>query len=153
MTRYLIYCVTIHIVLRRKIIFLVSKYKVTLPGLEEINYMSQSVENLLERWVVEIRRGVIQLLVCAVLLENDLHGKEICDRIFYHTNQTINVPLGTVYPLLRRFVTNGIIETYKLDGEGDQRKTIYKLNSRGTQYYVGMREEWLRYSVAVQNAI
>ncbi len=106
-------------------------------------------DQLINNWETEIRRGVIQLLVLSVLAQEDLHGKEICDRIWMRTNQIISVPLGTVYPLLRRYVTEGMIETYK--PVGDQRKTMYRLNRRGIAFYGRIFELWQRYSVAVSN--
>jgi DNA-binding PadR family transcriptional regulator len=109
------------------------------------------IDRLIENWETEIRRGAIQLLVCAVLDERDLHGKQICDTIWEKTGEIIEVPLGTVYPLLRRFVNDELIETYK--PEYDQRKTIYKLNSKGKEYYLLMQEMWNRYSVAVSNVL
>ncbi len=108
-------------------------------------------EKLITNWETEIRRGVVQLLVCAVLFESDLHGKEICDRIWTRTEHIIEVPLGTVYPLLRRYVSDGLIETYK--PEDDQRKTIYKLNQAGQAFYGRILDLWNRYSVAVSNVI
>lgn len=106
----------------------------------------------LQNWEVEVRRGVIQLLVFNVLSEDDFHGMAICDRILQITVGIVEIPLGTVYPLLRRFIRDGLIETYKPKNE-DRRKTIYKLNQNGLQYYHEIRESWLRYSVAVSNAL
>jgi len=110
-----------------------------------------TIRKLLEKWETEIRRGAIQLLVCAVLNEENMHGTEICDTILDKTDQLIEVPLGTVYPLLRRFINEGLVETYK--PPEDRRKTIYMLNSTGVQYYTSMRDQWLKYSVAVNNVL
>jgi len=113
--------------------------------------MGTSIDQLIDVWETEIRRGAIQLLVCAVLAEKDMHGKEICDTILEKTVNVIEVPLGTVYPLLRRFVNDNLIETYK--PPEDRRKTIYTLNSLGEQYYLRMQEMWNRYSAAVYNVL
>ncbi len=107
------------------------------------------VEKALENWITSFRGGVIVLLVIAVLYEKDLHGIGIIDRISQRTEGIVQVPLGTIYALLQRFIRLGLIETYK-DPE-DQRKTIYKLNRRGKAFYKNIRELWLRYSVAVNS--
>ncbi|MHA2251180.1 MAG: PadR family transcriptional regulator [Candidatus Kariarchaeaceae archaeon] len=114
--------------------------------------MSDQLEKLLSNWETELRRGAIQLLVCAVLSEKDLHGMAICETIGTLTEGIVQVPLGTVYPLLRRFLSVGIIETYKPKGE-DQRKTIYKLNSQGNDYYNSIVIMWNRYSAAVSKLL
>lgn len=105
----------------------------------------------IDGWKTELHKGIIQLLVFAVLSDRDLHGKGICDTIWRQTNHIVDVPLGTVYPLLRRFIREDLIETYK--AEDDLRKTIYRLNKRGLQFYQQMQEMWLRYSAAVSNVL
>ncbi len=107
------------------------------------------VEKALENWITSFRGGIIVLLVIAVLYEQDLHGIGIIERISQRTEGIVQVPLGTIYALLQRFIRLGLIETYK--DPKDQRKTIYKLNRRGKKFYRNTRELWLRYSVAVNS--
>ncbi len=107
-------------------------------------------EKNLQNWETEIRRGVIQLLVLAVLSEGKMHGIAICNRIFQMTQGIIEVPLGTVYPLLRRFINENLIESFKQKGQ-DQRRTIYKINSQGLEYYAKIQDKWLRYATTVSN--
>lgn len=106
---------------------------------------------MVQNWETEIRRGVVQLLVLSVLVTEDLHGKAICEKILEVTEGIIEVPLGTVYPLLRRFINEEMIETFK--PKEDQRKTLYKLNGLGKKYYFHVRERWMRYSIAVSNTL
>ena len=87
------------------------------------------IDQLIQNWEIEIRRGVVQLLVLSVMVTEDLHGKAICEKILEATDGIIEVPLGTVYPLLRRFINDEMIETFK--PKEDQRKTLYKINEKG----------------------
>ena len=107
------------------------------------------LEKAIENWVTSFRGGIIVLLVMAMLYEKDLHGIALIEQIEQKTSGIINIPLGTIYALLQRFIRAGLIETYK-DPE-DQRKTIYTLNSKGREFYKKIRELWLRYSIAVNN--
>jgi PadR family transcriptional regulator PadR len=109
------------------------------------------IQALVQNWETEIRRGVIQLLVLSVLVKKELHGKAICEKILDITDGIIEVPLGTVYPLLRRFINENMIETFK--PKEDQRKTLYKINELGKQYYFQVRERWMRYSIAVSSSL
>lgn len=109
------------------------------------------IDQLLQNWEIEIRRGVIQLLVLSVMIKEDLHGKAICEKILQVTDGIIEVPLGTVYPLLRRFINEQMIETFK--PKEDQRKTLYKLNEKGKKYFYHVRERWMRYSIAVSDSL
>ena len=111
---------------------------------------NDSIDSVLDRavdnWEVEIRRGVIVLLVLASMLDGDLNGKNIINKISSRTNNVIHVPLGTIYPLLRRFNKTGLIETYK-PYEG-ARETMYQINKCGKEFFKQARDLFLRYTSA-----
>lgn len=116
-----------------------------------IQTVNPKINDILAKWEVEIRRGVIVLLVLGGLVDEDLHGKALVESIAQRTRQVIEVPLGTIYPLLSRFIRDGLIETYK-DKE-DKRLTYYKLNRAGRQFFYLARELWVRYTAAVNDFI
>lgn len=109
------------------------------------------IQKAVENWEIEIRRGVVVLLVLAALVEEDLHGIALINKISDKSSQVISIPLGTVYPLLRRFNNEGMIETYA--HTSDRRKTMYRLNAYGKKFFVRVRELWLRYSSATNEFI
>ncbi|MCY3412237.1 MAG: PadR family transcriptional regulator [Candidatus Heimdallarchaeota archaeon] len=104
------------------------------------------ISSAIKNWEIEIRRGVIVLLVLAGLMDEDLHGMALIEKIATGTGSVIDVPLGTIYPLLRRFNQDGMIETYKAND--DARKTMYRLNKNGKVFLIKARDLWLRYSSA-----
>jgi DNA-binding PadR family transcriptional regulator len=107
------------------------------------------LDKAVDNWEVEIRRGVIVLLVLASLLDGDLNGKDIIAKISSRTNNVIHVPLGTIYPLLRRFNKSDMIETYKpQDPAEDARQTMYRINKRGKIFFKQARDLFLRYTSA-----
>ena len=109
-----------------------------------------AMQRAIENWEVEIRRGVIVLLVLAALSDEDLHGMALIDKISRKTETIIEVPLGTIYPLLRRFIKENLIETYKPSG-GDVRKTMYTLNNNGKEFFLRARYLWHSYTSTVNN--
>ena len=107
------------------------------------------LDKAVDNWEIEIRRGVIVLLVLASLLDGDLNGKDILSKISKRTNNVIQVPLGTIYPLLRRFNNSDMIETYKPeDPTEDARQTMYRINKRGKIFFKQARDLFLRYTSA-----
>ena len=109
------------------------------------------IQKAIDKWEVEIRRGVIVLIVLAALVEEDLHGIALINKISEKSGHVIKVPLGTVYPLLRRFNDEGMLETYA--HRQDKRIIMYKLNTYGKKFFVKARELWLRYSSATNEFI
>ena len=111
----------------------------------------ENLEKAIENWVTSFRGGIIVLLVMATLYEEDLHGIALIEKIEKNTSGIVQIPLGTIYALLQRFIRLGLIETYK--DPDDQRKTIYTLNEKGRAFFNEIRDLWLRYSVAVNNLL
>lgn len=110
------------------------------------------LDDYVQNWEVEIRRGVIQLFVLHVLSKQDQNGKAITDEIFEMTKGRLEVPIGTIYPLLKRFGEALFIETYQIEGE-DKRLKNYTLTNLGREYYQRILEKWLRYSIVLSDAL
>ena len=68
---------------------------------------SAELNTMRDKWEIQYRKGVIQLMVLAVLNQGESYGYEICKIISEITEEVIDVPIGTVYPLLGRFQQDG----------------------------------------------
>jgi PadR family transcriptional regulator PadR len=97
---------------------------------------------------VQFKKGVLELLVLAVVSTRDRYGYELVEAISRH----IGIAEGTIYPLLRRLQVEGYFETYLQESaEGPPRK-YYKLTAEGRRQYEAMRAEWREFAAGV-NAI
>ncbi|MBR6779416.1 MAG: PadR family transcriptional regulator, partial [Clostridia bacterium] len=55
------------------------------------------------------KRGTVELIVLSVLSQKDMYGYELVKTISEKSNKNFELPLGTLYPVLYRFVENGLI--------------------------------------------
>ena len=86
----------------------------------------------------QFKRGIIELCVLTLFLEEDLYGYLIIDKLSKH----IDVSDNTIYPILRRLTLEGCFETYlKESNEGAPRK-YYHLTDHGKQVLENYRNEW-----------
>ncbi len=86
----------------------------------------------------QFKRGIIELCVLTLFLEEDLYGYLVIDKLSEH----IDVSDNTIYPILRRLTAEGCFETYlKESTEGAPRK-YYHLTDRGKQVLQDLRDEW-----------
>jgi PadR family transcriptional regulator, regulatory protein PadR len=86
----------------------------------------------------QFKRGIIELCVLSILVETDLYGYLIINRL----SQFIDVNDNTIYPILRRLTAEGYFDTYlEESNEGAPRK-YYKMTELGFNYYMQLREEW-----------
>jgi PadR family transcriptional regulator PadR len=111
---------------------------------------SAELNEMRDKWEIQYRKGVIQLMVLAVLNQGESYGYEICKIISAITEEVIDVPIGTVYPLLGRFQQDGLVETYTQAGKRGK-KTMYLITGLGKDLFYKLQDRWVRYSAAVNS--
>jgi PadR family transcriptional regulator PadR len=61
-----------------------------------------------ESLLVQLRKGVLDMCVLALLARRDGYAYDIASRLA----QDIGMGEGTIYPLMRRMQTDGLVKTY-----------------------------------------
>ena len=92
-------------------------------------------------WSTEIRRGVIELSIMALLDKKEMYGYEIAKKLKALTSEILAVEEGTLYPLLRRLEKKGWVEVEWIIADGRPRK-YYKLTKRGKIALEKMKFHW-----------
>ncbi|MDD5294198.1 MAG: PadR family transcriptional regulator [Candidatus Izemoplasmatales bacterium] len=86
----------------------------------------------------QFKKGIIELCVLSLLVEEDLYGYAIISRL----SEFIDISENTIYPILRRLTLDGYFETYlEASTEGAPRK-YYKMTEKGFVFYMKLRDEW-----------
>lgn len=86
---------------------------------------------------LELRRGLIVLAILAQL-EEEHYGYALREELL---EQGLEVPEGTLYPLLRRLESQGLLESRWQTGDGRPRR-YYRTSARGREALVAMSREW-----------
>jgi len=91
----------------------------------------------LDNFILEIRRGVIVLAVMSQL-ENEQYGYSLIKRLEDHG---LVMDQGTLYPLLRRLESQGLLESvWRLEGTRPRR--YYVISQAGKNILPRLKEEW-----------
>lgn len=94
---------------------------------------------------IQFKKGVLELCVLSILSRKDCYGYELVNEI----SQNIAISEGTIYPLLRRLMNDGLFTTYlKESSEGPPRK-YYTLTEIGKREQKALADEWLRFTEGV----
>jgi PadR family transcriptional regulator PadR len=97
----------------------------------------------------QFKKGTLELCVLALLYEVDRYGYELVSMI----SEEIEVTAGTIYPLLKRILEDGCVETETRDSpEGPSRK-YYRLTERGRGELLRSVREWRSFSVKMNKMI
>ncbi len=94
-------------------------------------------DELLENTILELRRGVIVLAVLS-RLDEPQYGYSLIKRL---AEGGLEIDQGTLYPLLRRLESQGLLTSdWRIEGERPRR--YYVLSEAGRQLLPRLKEEW-----------
>lgn len=94
-------------------------------------------QNILSNMIVELKRGTQILMVLSQLKKNQ-YGYSLLQAL---VDQGVLIEAGTLYPLLRRLETQGLLKSEWDTSESRPRK-YYVLSDEGIEAYHLLVEEW-----------
>ncbi|MFP4078360.1 MAG: PadR family transcriptional regulator [Candidatus Izemoplasmataceae bacterium] len=97
----------------------------------------------------QLKKGVLDLMVLSILKTMDAYGYIIYQRL----NASLGISESTIYPILRRMVTAGYVDTYlKPSGLGPARK-YFTLTKEGHAHHEDLLESWHSFESTVNTFI
>jgi PadR family transcriptional regulator PadR len=97
-----------------------------------------------DKWEVQLRKGCLELAILAALWQGKLYGLEILRRL--ETDSDLVVSEGTVYPLLSRLKSLGLLESEWVESDGGHPRKYYRLTPAGKRRAQEMAGIWGRFS-------
>ena len=109
------------------------------------------VQELLENTTQQMRKGILELCILSIISEEqEAYPTDILNRL---EQSDMIVVQGTLYPLLARLKSAGLLHyTWKESDAGPPRK-YYHLTDEGREFLQGLMSTWSQLVVAVQNSI
>src|SRR5580693_9904107 len=84
-----------------------------------------------DKWEVQLRKGCLELAILAALWDGRRYGLEILRRL--ESDSDLIVSEGTVYPLLSRLKTLGLVRSEWVESESGHPRKYYALTGAGRQ--------------------
>lgn len=94
----------------------------------------------------QYKKGVLELCVLSMLRRQDWYGYEISEYLAKH----IDIADGTVYPILRKLKSDGLVTTYLSEDSGGPPRKYYSLTELGQSTYEADRAEYLAFAKTVE---
>lgn len=104
-----------------------------------------------ERWEVQVRKGVLEFVVLAALWSGRLYGLELI-RLLEGSAQ-LTVPEGTLYPLLNRLRVDGQVAAEWVEAEAGHPRKYYKLTAEGRRRVVQMARFWRGFTAGIDEVL
>jgi len=95
------------------------------------------------------KKGVLELCVLSLLHGKDRYGYEISEFLA----EKIDIADGTVYPILRKLKSDGLVTTYLSEESGGPPRKYYSLTQLGRETYQADRAEYLGFAKTVEEIL
>ena len=102
-----------------------------------------------DKWEVQMRKGCLELAILASLWGGKLYGLEILRRLA--DGSELIVPEGTVYPLLSRLKSEGLLESEWVEADAGHPRKYYQLTEAGRRRALQMMRFWSTFSANLDN--
>jgi PadR family transcriptional regulator PadR len=97
----------------------------------------------------ELKRGSAELLILALLEEQERHGYQIAQLITERSDGAISFHVTSLYPTLYRLEDKGLIEGRWVEKAGIRRRRYYRLTPGGRGVLAKQRSIWETFSAAL----
>ena len=105
----------------------------------------------LGKWEIQVRKGGLGLAVLATLWPERLYGLEILRRL--HSQAGLSIPEGTIYPLLSRLKTEGLVDSEWVEADAGHPRKYYQLTDPGRQRVREMAQSWRAFAQGLERLL
>ena len=112
---------------------------------------SNESQDAISRWEIQLRKGVLEFVILLSLSEREQYGFELISGIAKRA--AIDVPEGTLYPLLLRLAKDGLISSRLAEGNGGAPRKYYALTVQGGKLLRAMIPSWSKLAASVDSLL
>lgn len=98
---------------------------------------------------IQYKKGVLELCVLSLLRKRDCYGYEISE----YLSERIDIADGTVYPILRKLKSDGLLTTYLQEESGGPPRKYYALSKLGKEFYEKDKAEYLSFAQTIKELL
>jgi len=102
---------------------------------------------------VDLLQGTLDMLILKAVSLGPLHGYGVLQRIQQISQETLQVPQGSLYPALYRLQHRGWITSEWGESENNRKARYYTLTAAGRKQLRLEAEQWSRLTDAIANVM
>ena len=104
-----------------------------------------------DRWEAQLRKGALEMAALATLWEGRRYGLEIIRML--ETQSQLALAEGTIYPILNRLKTEGMVTSEWVEAEAGHPRKYYALTQQGRKRLRQMAEAWAGFSAGMDSLL
>lgn len=113
--------------------------------------MSIESEQIIERWMPQFRKGLLEFIILLKLQQGSIYGYELAVEIKKLTS--IEVAEGTLYPLLNRLKRDGLVTAEWQTAEIGTPRKYYQITEFGVETLARMKSVWTDTHSSILNMV
>lgn len=113
--------------------------------------ISEDLNSSIGRWEVQLRKGVLEFVILLSLRQREQYGFELIEGIAERA--LLELPEGTLYPLLLRLAKEGLVSSRFAEGGGGAPRKYYALTDQGQEQLEAMTPSWSRIASSVDRML
>ncbi|TDM12055.1 PadR family transcriptional regulator [Macrococcus lamae] len=98
---------------------------------------------------IQLKKGVLELVVLHEIAVRDQYGYELSQNI----SGVLSIADGTLYPMLRRLVNEGHLDTYIGQNSGGPARKYYSITGSGKEHLIYLEDEWSELKQSVEKLL
>src|SRR3974377_1510884 len=91
-------------------------------------------------WVTQLRKGLVELCILAVLKKGEAYGYQIVDGL--RTHRGLELTESTVYPVLSRLAKEGLLAVRTEASPSGPPRRYYRMTPACEKHYQQMATQW-----------
>jgi transcriptional regulator len=97
----------------------------------------------------DVVKGQLDSLILATVADEPAHGYAILQQLKLRSSGAFDLAEGTLYPALHRLERDGLLSS-AWSRQSGRRRRLYRLTAAGRSTLQTRRQEWKRFSSAVE---
>ena len=90
---------------------------------------------------VQLKKGVLEMVVLSKINEKDTYGYDIYQEI----NKNMGISESTIYPILRKLTKEGLCKTYLRESSGGPPRKYFKITGVGVSKLEDLKFDWKKF--------
>ena len=103
----------------------------------------------LEKTKAQMRKGVLELCILSIIAEKDAYASDILEKL---KEAKLIVVEGTLYPLLRRLESQGLLKS-EWNVEGSRPRRYYVISPEGKKILNDLAAEWRNLGLVMEKLL
>ena len=104
-----------------------------------------------DRWEAQLRKGALEMAALAALWKRRLYGLEIIRFLEQHSQLVLSE--GTIYPILNRLKTEGLLTAEWVEAEAGHPRKYYSLTAAGRRRARHMAATWKEFAAGLARLV